>query len=611
VLLIGGTSRIPHIGKMLQKAAGGYITGLDPESGVCEGACILSGIFNGLYKDRLLLDVTPASYSVGLLGDVASVLIPRNSTIPTKKSESFTTIEDNQTELTVRIFQGERPLTSQNIYVGQVRLTGLAPAKSGTPAIEVCFDINAQGTLCVSATDRATRRNVAAVLESPYRLNPAQIKVLRRKVQKEIGSLRDADINRRNAEPEAEARTGAARFSETIANFVQEFGDRVPNDSKGMLNSGRLLVAAHASNENWSTSPPLWAGLEVRWIHQALAVLSLTQGHFLGGAKLTFFPDIETHIRFLVSLPVLILAEMIVHQRIRPVVKGFVERRVVAPEELPKFYAAIDSAMRIRNSVIVEVVLLILVYTVGTWIWRHQVALEVASWYASPHGGQMHLTLAGYWFAFVSVPVFQFILLRWYMRILIWFWFLLRVSRLTLHLVPAHPDRAGGLGFLGTYSFALAPLLFAQGALLAGQIASRIFYNGQSLLAFKMTIAGFVVFFVVVVLAPLFLFTPQLARARIAGLAEYGALASTYVMDFDQKWLRNKVNAEQLLGTADIQSLADLGNSFAVIREMRPIPFSTNDVVRLLVATVAPLVPLLLTIMPLERLVTQVVKIIF
>jgi len=342
-----------------------------------------------------------------------------------------------------------------------------------------------------------------------------------------------------------------------------------------------------------------------------LAVLSLAQAHFLGGAELSFFRDIETHVRLLVSLPVLILAEMIVHQRIRPVVKSFVERRVVTAEELPKFHAAIDSAMRIRNSVIVEVALLIFVFTVGTWVWRRQVALDVASWYASPQGGEMHLTMAGYWFAFVSVPVFQFILLRWYMRILIWFWFLFRVSRLKLHLLPAHPDRAGGLGFLGKSSFAFVPLLFAQGALLAGQIASRIFYNGQSLLAFKMTIAGFVAFFVVAVLAPLFLFTPQLARAKREGLAEYGAFASSYVMDFDQKWLHSKGNDEALLGTGDIQSLADLGNSFAVVREMRAIPFATDDVVRLLVATVAPVVPLLLTIMPFEQLLTQAIKIIF
>jgi hypothetical protein len=126
-----------------------------------------------------------------------------------------------------------------------------------------------------------------------------------------------------------------------------------------------------------------------------------------------------------------------------------------------------------------------------------------------------------------------------------------------------------------------------------------------------LTIVGFVGFFVAAVLAPLLLFMPQLARAKREGLAAYGALASEYVKEFNQKWLRRKVHAEELLGSGDIQSLADLGNSFAVVREMRAVPFATDDVVRLLVATVVPLVPLLLTIMPLEQLVTQAIKIVF
>jgi hypothetical protein len=264
-----------------------------------------------------------------------------------------------------------------------------------------------------------------------------------------------------------------------------------------------------------------------------------------------------------------------------------------------------------RNSAIGEIVLLVFVFTGGIWIWWHQVARDVASWYASPQGGHMNLTLAGHWFVFVSVPVFQFILLRWYMWILIWSCFLLRVSRLKLHLQPLHPDRAGGIGFLGKSSHAFVPLLFAQGALLAGQIANLIFYEGRSLLSFKMTIAGFVLFFVLAVFAPLLVFTPRLVRYKHEGLAEYGGLATTYVLDFEQKWLLRKVNDEQLLGTSDIQSLADLGNSYAVVREMRVIPFAPDDIVRLLVATVIPIVPLLLTIMPLEQLVTQIIKIIF
>src|SRR5271155_1093906 len=277
-----------------------------------------------------------------------------------------------------------------------------------------------------------------------------------------------------------------------------------------------------------------------------LAVLSLLEGHLWGGTKVSFLRDVETQVRFLLSLPVLILAEVVVHRRLRPVIKRFIERRIVSPEEIPKFYAMVDSAIRMRNSVIAEIVLLVIVFTGGIWIWRTEVALDVASWYASPQGGQMHLTRAGSWFAFVSVPVFQFILLRWYMRMLIWFWFLLRVSRLRLQLLPAHPDRAGGLGFMGGSTIAFTPFLFAQGALLASQIANRILYNGQSLFSFKLTIVGFVAFFVAAVLAPLLVFTTQLELAQRNGSAEYGAIASEYVMDFDQKWLEREENNEQM-----------------------------------------------------------------
>jgi len=108
-----------------------------------------------------------------------------------------------------------------------------------------------------------------------------------------------------------------------------------------------------------------------------LALLSLAQGHFLGGVKLSFLNDIETHARFLVSLPVLILAEVIVRERIWPVLRNFVERQVVAPEELPKFYAAINSATRIHNSVAAEITLFVLVFTGGTWIWRLQIVPDV------------------------------------------------------------------------------------------------------------------------------------------------------------------------------------------------------------------------------------------
>src|SRR5262249_21377675 len=152
--------------------------------------------------------------------------------------------------------------------------------------------------------------------------------------------------------------------------------------------------------------------------------------------------------------------------RIRPVVYRFVERRIVLPNDLPRFQHAIDSAVRLRNSIPLEAALLIFVYTLGLWLWNSRVPIESASWYAFP-GGRWHLTVAGYWYVFISIPIVQFIVLRWYLRLFIWFRFLWQVSRINLKLIPTHPDRCAGLAFLGKSAYAFGPILFAQGTLLA------------------------------------------------------------------------------------------------------------------------------------------------
>ncbi|HSY36501.1 MAG TPA: hypothetical protein VK814_12175 [Acidobacteriaceae bacterium] len=347
----------------------------------------------------------------------------------------------------------------------------------------------------------------------------------------------------------------------------------------------------------------------VTWL--PLAILSAVESHLFGFRSLTFLHDIESQVRFLIALPALILAELMVLHRLGPAVKLFVERGIIREEDKPKFNAAIEWAMRLRNSVFLELALFVFVYTVGIWVWRNEVALATPTWYRVRDGGGIHLTLAGYWLSFVSLPIFQFILLRWYLRLSIWFLFLWRVSRLNLRLLPAHPDRAGGMGFLGGSSFAFSPILFAQGALLAGFIASRIFYQGQSLSSFKAIIAGLVGFFVMSILGPLTMFTGLLSRTKRAGMREYGTLATTYVSDFDQKWLRGGSDGEAILGASDIQSLADLGGSYRGVDEMRPVPFTLNDTIRLAVVVVIPLFPLLLTIMPLEELVTRLFKLVF
>ena len=176
--------------------------------------------------------------------------------------------------------------------------------------------------------------------------------------------------------------------------------------------------------------------------------------------------------------------------------------------------------------------------------------------------------------------------------------------------MPAHPDRSGGIGFLGGISYAFAPFLLAQGALLAGLNRQQDLLPGQNLTSFKVSVFMLAGFFVLVILGPLTIFTSQLSRARRNGLSEYGNFATAYVTGFDEKWLQGGPKGE-LLGANDIQSLADLANSYAVVSEMRLVPFTLKDMLRLAIATVLPISPLLLTVMPFEELLTRFVKMIF
>ena len=342
-----------------------------------------------------------------------------------------------------------------------------------------------------------------------------------------------------------------------------------------------------------------------------LLVLSVLAGEAVGGdSKVPFFYDVDVHVRFLLALPLMLVAELVVHQRIRLIVRQFVERGIVPPQARPAFEAIIGSAMRLRNSIIIEVLLIVLVLTAGHYLWSSQRTLEVMTWYAGMEDGLHRFSPAGYWYAYVSIPVFQFMLLRWYFRIFIWARFLWQVSRLNLHLVPTHPDRAAGLGFLGGSTAAFMPLLLSQGALLAGQIANYIFYEGKTLLDFKPEIVGAVVFLLLVVLGPLCVFAPRLAQAKRQGLLEYGSLASRYVDEFDQKWLRGAAPADEpLVGSGDIQSLNDLAGSFEVVNSMRPFPFSKTIVLQTAIAVLVPLLPLALTMISLEDIVKRLLGI--
>ena len=350
----------------------------------------------------------------------------------------------------------------------------------------------------------------------------------------------------------------------------------------------------------------------VAWL--PLLLLSFLQGHAIRGAvvEVPFLHDMEANARFLVALPVLVLAELGVQKRVSPLIRRFIDRGIIEAKDLPAFAAAVNSAQRVRDLVFVEVGLLVGVYTIGLWIWRSHIAWGNPTWYALPDRTHLNLTLAGYWYVFVSIPIFQFLLIRWYLRLGIWFRLLWQISKLHMRLSAAHPDRAGGIGFLGGGSFAFAPILFAHGALLSGYIADRVLIGKEPLMSFKAEAIGTVALLVVIILGPLVMFMPQLTRALRKSSSEYGLMASRFVSCFEDKWMRSgEYDADELLRNEDVRSLAELSDVYANVRQMHPVPFWTNDIIRLAIAVAAPLVPLSLTVLSPAELLKFVLKLAF
>ena len=348
----------------------------------------------------------------------------------------------------------------------------------------------------------------------------------------------------------------------------------------------------------------------VTWL--PLLVLSLWDGNAWNGTLVPFVRDVDTHVRFLIVVPLLFVAEIVLHGRVGQAVEKFRDRDLIPASKSAQADAVIATAVRWLDSVWVELLLIAIVYTVGVnGVWRHVSALEIDTWYGAFADGRRIPSLAGWWLGWVSIPVIQFLLLRWYYRLLVWWRLLWQVSRMDLDLQPLHPDRCGGLGFLGQLSVAFAPFLFAEGAMMAGQIADQILFAGKSLPNFKIELLAVTIMAVFVILGPLMMFAPGLARAKRLGLGKYGTLGTRYARDFDRKWLSGVPNDETLVGSGDIQSLADLGNSYATLDEMRVVPFKLATALRLAAAVLLPIAPLLLTMISMEELLSQMMKVLF
>jgi hypothetical protein len=321
-----------------------------------------------------------------------------------------------------------------------------------------------------------------------------------------------------------------------------------------------------------------------------MLALALIEGFGRGLFSLVALP---AHVSLLIAIPSFFVCEAWVDPRMATFVHTIVRSGVVPEDTLPALDRVTAQVLRWRDSWIPEALCLALA---ALWSMSGSApALEGArAVFDVGHTGAA-IPLAGRWYCFVCLPLFHFLILRWLWRLGLWSHFLWRMSRLELHLLPTHPDGLAGLGYLEVVNKHFMPLILSLSAVQAAAFAGEMSAGIVTFDAIYPTLAMVLIVDIVLFMCPTFVFTPKLWACKVKGLSDYMEFASVYVTGFDKKWVRTGAPPdERLLGTSDIQSLADLGNSLNAVKGMRVVPIELGLFVELVVVALLPALPLAL-----------------
>jgi hypothetical protein len=338
------------------------------------------------------------------------------------------------------------------------------------------------------------------------------------------------------------------------------------------------------------------------WIVLLALVLIEGLGHVLFSIE-----AIGSHVRLLVAIPLLFMCEAFIDPRFSAFVQGIVRSQVVPASARPALESEIARISRWKDAWLPEAFFLLVVVLLALTMQKG----NFFDYVSGVAGGSKPRVLGEttwntQWYWMVCMPLFRFLLLRWLWRLALWCFFLWRLSRLELRLVPTHPDRAGGLGYLELVHTEFTPLVLAISAVQSASLAQDIALGRMTLDAIYPSVAFVLLVDAVLFLGPLLIFSRKLWSCKVKGMSDYSALAERYVSAFDQKWLGvDPVPREPLLGTADIQSLADLSNSVSIVRDMRLVPVSQSLLMYLAVAALLPLLPLVLFKYPFADLLAK------
>ena len=319
--------------------------------------------------------------------------------------------------------------------------------------------------------------------------------------------------------------------------------------------------------------------------------------------------DIAMHVRYLVSIPALVIAEVACLPRLARIAHHFGAAGLIPESERQRYDALLDSTRRLLRSRPAEVVIVLLAYATTLAFSQVWYPATVSTWVAPISAGVRSISLAGWWRTLVSQPLFGILLMIWLWRLIVWALFLWRIARLDLRLIPAHPDLSGGLAFVATSLRAFQLVAFALAAPLAGSVASGLLYGAQAELPFRNVVVIALAVVLVLCAAPLLAFFRPLVRARATGIFEYGQLAAALGRRFEEKWIesRNRIDPSAL-DANDFSATTDLYSVTANVRAMRLLPVDLRGLVPLVVATLLPFVPVLFMMMPVEQVIQAVIK---
>jgi hypothetical protein len=339
-----------------------------------------------------------------------------------------------------------------------------------------------------------------------------------------------------------------------------------------------------------------------------LLLLAGLQSLSLGDGSLhSFLVDYGVHARSLFAVPLLIAAEPICLTWLSMVGLYIRTTGLVGPFEAPAFSRIAQSTRRLQDSAHFEIAVLTVAATVIVTLIFAVPARIFPSWHWMSSNGRIAISPTGWWHDFISVPLLMILLVGWAWRLFVWTRFLFLVSRLQLRIIPAHPDRAGGLMFVGMSIQAFAPVAFAVGVIAAGTVANRVLHDHASLLSFKFGLLGLVVILMLLFVSPLAVFVGPLIQAWRRGTYEYGALARGLGLQMERRWLGHGVDADAL-SVSDFSATTDLYSIVSNAYSMTIMPLGLKNLAVLLVAILLPFSPVLLMAVSPEVLLQDLTK---